>query len=814
MNNNKDMNEIVVGIDLGTTNTCCAIWRNKKIEIIHDINTTKKIIPSIVYLDSNNYLIGNEISNDQKLNPIFTYSDVKRLIGRKFLDPYVQEFKKFLSYPIVSDETGNILIKTYNKYRTPEEISSYILSKIKTITNIYLDKENTKIKAIITIPAYFNDAQRNATKNAAEIAGIECIRMINEPTAAALSYGILGTKTDEERNIIVYDMGGGTLDVSLLNIDEGIFEVLATTGDSYLGGQDFTQTIYTYCIEEFKKKNKLEINEKIKIHHNKLKELKEECENAKIKLSSIDSVLIEIERFWGLVDLKCTFNKSKFQEICQPLLIRALQPVQDIMEISEHGIKKKDITDVLLVGGSTKIPVIQFMLHNFFNIKPSVSNNPDYIVASGAAIQGYLLTHNDNPFSNEIVLVDVIPLSLGVETMNGLFFPIIERNSTIPIKKTEKFTTDTDNETEIEIKIYEGERKLVKDNNLLGTFILQGIEKAIKGVPIIEITFCVDVNGIINVTSKDIRSNSTNEITIINDKDRLSKSDIEALVKEAEQLQNEDYEKKVNIEKKNELSEICTVIVQNLDDAEIKIPQSEKEIIFAEIIHIMENIVDLNNQHLLKKIALLKKKYGTLILDLHNHMDDLDTYQETNISYSNLNGETDNYIPEATIVDAYQNDENDNYDKDSLMKLCNQIWSNLNINNNKDKDFLNYLQEVIMWTNITPNLTDMDYQSKYKEVEINFDKYNTVNSKVKGKPVSDKENYRKELSQLCKLLLHDINNNQLPIGTDFCRELKKLIKNDILIWIKNNKLPKNDKKYIEKIDYINLKCQEYYDLSN
>ncbi len=804
MINIKDMNEIVIGIDLGTTNSCCSIWRNKKLEIICD-SENNKVIPSKIYLDSDKSLVGNEITSIEDLNPIYLYNDVKRLIGRKYTDPYVQDFKSFLSYQIINDEDDNILIPTFNRFRSPEELSSYILSKIKTITNVYLERENSNINAVITIPAYFNDAQRNATNNAAKIAGINCIRMINEPTAAALAYGILGNKNDEERNIIVYDLGGGTLDVSLLNIDEGVFEVQATTGDSYLGGEDFTQAIYKYCIQEFKKKNNIEDQQKIKIHQQKLKKLKILCEEAKIALSSIDSTKIHIERFWGMVDLEFVITQNKFQEICQPLLVRALEPVQQIMEISEHGLSKEDITDVLLVGGSTRIPVIQFMLHNFFNIKPTFSNNPDYIVASGAAIQGYLLSHNDNPFNNDIVLVDVIPLSLGIATSNGVYTPVIERNSTIPIKKTQKFTTDTDNETEIEIKVYEGERKLVKDNNLLAKFLLKDIEKAKKGIPVIEITFTVDVNGIINVTAKDVRSNSKKEITIINDKNKLTKNQIKQLVEEAEKLQKEDYEKKVNIEKKNELKEICLIITQNLDRDEIKIPNKEKEIIFQEIEGIIKNISELNNQHLLKKISILKKKYATLILDTNNEINNLESYQETNISFSNLNEDNDSsFYPEAKIL----NNDNDsvelNEEMDRLMAYINKLWKGMN--QDKDKEFVDYLQKVIMWVNMTTDLTKLDIESKFKEVEINYQKYKTSSN--------FNNNYKIELEQLCSLLLNEISTKQLPLTNHFSDLLKNIIKQDILPWLTKTNLSDDDKQILQKIEFLNLKCQEFYDLSN
>jgi heat shock 70kDa protein 1/2/6/8 len=800
MKNSKTMKEIVVGIDLGTTNSCCALWKNKRIEIITD-HGNNKLIPSIVYLNKNELLVGNEVIDTK---PLFTHNNIKRLIGRKITDKRVQEFKKFLSYPISSDDNNNIIVQTYNGYKTPEEISSIILSKLRTFTNIYLKQNNNKIKAVITIPAYFNDAQRQATNDAAKIAGIDCIRMINEPTAAALSYGILGEKSDDERNIIVYDFGGGTLDVSLLNIDDGIFEVLATTGDSYLGGEDFTQAIYKYVISEFKKNNNINDDEKIKIHHNKLKMLKDSCEDAKIKLSSIEHTNIEVKRFWGIIDLKYKIDKNKFQEICKTLLTRALDPVQEIMDIESHGLSKDDITDVLLVGGSTQIPVIQFMLHNYFNIKPVVSNNPDYVVASGAAIQGYLLTHDENPFSNEIVLVDVIPLSLGIETKNGIFAPIIERNSTIPIKKTQKFTTYTDYETEIEIKIYEGERQLVNDNHKIGILKLKGIEKAAKGVPVIEITFSVDVNGIINVYAKDIRSNTINEITIVNDKERLSKKEIDKLVKEAEEMQKNDYENKVNIEKKNELEQICQVITENLDNSDIKLPDHEKEIIFSEIIEIMNNISNLNNQHLLKKIALLKKKYSTLIINLYNKLNDIDSYESTTISYSNLNEDDSEMssISSAKIID----DGNDSGDckklKEKLLSICNKIWNKLDKNN--DVDFINFLQNVIIWVNTTPKLKNHDIQAKIKEIELNYEKYNC-----------NENNYKEELNQLCLLLLHEINEETLPITTDFSNKLKLYIENDIMNWFnKNSNLDQDNVEYTKKIDEINIQCQKYYDLSN
>jgi len=797
MNINKEMNNscIVVGIDLGTTNSCCAIWKNKKIEIIPDKD--KKLIPSLVYLDKDKTYVGYDALKNC-IKPAYLHNNVKRLIGRKMNDPYVNKFKNYLQYKLKNDSKNNILIKTYNKYRSPEEISSIILSKIKILTNIYLKSNNNKINAVVTIPAYFNDSQRQATKDACEIAGINCIRMINEPTAAALSYGILGKKSDNEKNIIVYDLGGGTLDVSLLNIDEGIFEVLATTGDSYLGGEDFTKEIYNFVVQEFKKENEISNSDKISIHQLKLKELKDECELAKIRLSSIDETLISVERFWGTINLNFNLTRNKFQEISKKLLDRIMEPVINIMKINTHDIKIKDITDVLLVGGATQMPIIQFMLHNYFGIKPSTSNNPDYIVASGAAIQGYLLTNNDNPFSNEIVLVDIIPLSLGIELSNGIFSPIIERNSTIPIKKTKKYTTDTDNETSIEIKIYEGERDLVKDNHKIGNLFLKNIEQGLKGVPIIEVTFTVDVNGIINISAKDIRTKSTKDLTILNDKERLSKKEIDLLIKEAEYFQKTDYERRVNIEKKNELKEICKTIINNLNNDDIKIPNNDKKIIYDEIKNILNNMNSLNNQVLLKKINFIKKKYISLILD-YSKTNDLESYDATNITYSDLNNDKISNV-NVSIIDDEINDIE--ILRNEFIDYINSISDELSyIKNHK---FKHYIENLILWINTDNKIELKSLKKKYKELKEEYTEFKQTNYK---------HDYKNELIILCNVLLDEINTNNIALSKDYSLILSNFLKEN-LNWIKLYEGNNDDHNYRNKIDEINLKCQDFYNKCN
>ena len=797
MNISKMNSNIIFGIDLGTTNSCCSVWINKTLHVIKEKINGKSysLIPSVAYINDDQIIVGNNALNK---NPILTFNNSKRLIGRNFNDNSVSTFQKFLSYNITSNLNGNILISTKKGLKKPEEISAMILAKIKLLAMDFANIKDGTINAIITIPAYFNDSQRRATQDAAKIAGINCIRMINEPTAAALSYGILGKKTDTERNIIVYDFGGGTLDVSLLNIDEGIFEVIATTGDSYLGGEDFTQELFNYIVNSFKNKLNMDSDEKLKIHYEKLKDLKNLCENAKIKLSKIEETNIFIQNFWGTNNLNITINRHKFQEICKDLLERAMKPILDIMNNDE--IKMEDITDVLLVGGTTNIPVIQFMLHNYFNIKPTLSTNPDYIVSAGAAIQGYMLNNQSDPFCQDIVLVDVIPLSLGIETLNGVFSPIIERNSCIPIKITKKFTTDSDNENEINIKIYEGERKLVKDNFLIGNFLLKGIEKAKKGVPVIEITFSVDVNGIINVSAKDIRSESESTITIDNSVNKLSKDQLDKLIVEAEEYQKEDFMKQTKIERLNELNEIKDMILYNLNLKETKLNENDKNLIFDELKEIYSLIDNYDNQDLLHIINKLKRKFSSLILKLDNDTEsDIKFLDKTEMMFSDLDLDTNSTSIPCSKSGFINEDENKS--KDNLIELCNEVLKNLD--KKLDKEFINYIHNIIIWSNVTLHLNDEDYFMKIEEIKINYDKYNTVEQVI---------DYKDELINLCNTLLLDIKRGELPMAEIFCNNLKEYI-NKLLDWANQSKYPNNDENYKTQLERLNIKCEELYELS-
>jgi heat shock protein 5 len=534
--------EIIIGIDLGTTNSVAAIWKKKHLEIITD-KFGNKTTPSIVAFNKYGKLSGYDAKKQLENNPENTIYDIKRLIGKNYSDNTVQEDKKYFTYNITEADNDNIVIKTKygKKIYTPEEISAIILTKIKNISNKYL---NTKIKqAVITIPAYFNDAQRQATKDAAAIAGIECVRMINEPTAAALAYGLNNYNSDI--NVLVYDLGGGTLDTSLLNIFDGAFRVLATDGNSHLGGEDFDEAIFTHVLEDFKKKYP---NCKEEYYYDSLQKLRIECEAAKKKLSTVMDTEINVLGFYNDTEFNIKFDvnfkidRSLFEKICEDLLIEAIRPVDNIMMVAdeEHEISIKDIDEIILVGGSTRIPKIRYMLHSYFGKPPNCSLNPDYIVAAGAAIQGYLLSNSEDPFCKNMVLIDVIPLSLGIGSNNGTMATIIPRNSSIPIKKTQRFTTQEDYQKKVDINIYEGERKLVQDNYHLGKFILTGIEEEKQGVPDIRVSINVDVNGITSVFAVDKKSSSVNKHVISGNKRRLTQKQIDDMIHDAELNELED----------------------------------------------------------------------------------------------------------------------------------------------------------------------------------------------------------------------------------------------------------------------------------
>jgi molecular chaperone DnaK (HSP70) len=831
--------ELIIGIDLGTTNTCAGIWRNNNLEIIPD-EFGNRTIPSFVAYTNISRYIGESAKKQKELNPKNVFYEVKRLIGRKINDPFVEKEKEYFSYEICGDENNNILLKpdlNKDKCFTPEEISAAILTKVKQMAQTYLKRKITK--CIITIPANFNDGQRQATKDASIIAGLDCLRLINEPTSAALAYGLLrrSETSDEEKHIMVYDFGGGTLDVSLLNINNGIFSVLASGGNMRMGGSDFDNRLMSFCIGKFEK----QCGEKIiNISNVSLQNLRLGCEQAKKILSNVVKTQIAVKNFYNDKNLLISITRSDFEKICSDLFLVCLKPIDDVLK--QCDMKINDIDEIILVGGMTRMPRIKELLKFKFGKEPNCSINPEEAIAAGAAIQGFLISNKRDAFSESITILDVTSLSLGVETDGGLMDIIIERGSMIPISQSKIYSTDSDYVDSVLIKIFEGERLLSKDNFFVGEFELTGLELVPRGIPEIEVMFSIDSNGIIVVTAENKKTNDKTTISVTSNKGRLTKEKIDELIAEAEDLEMRDTIEKNKKKYYTTIDKFCNNILHNINNKDIyKLSDDDCVIVANEIKKILDwlkskRFDEFEDDEYETVVTKLRKEYGILIMkgNVETGVKDVEIKEttaiydeesdENNISllFEKIEAEQEGHTglsdPEIAEMKELRN---------TINNICYSLFdliinNSTNISQEHIIELREYIDDSLMWLYVQEKPTKIDYQIKIDEIN---DRCNTVFEEYEKKNINifksdeiieSNTDSRNELENLChvfKLLIDDNNIKSDEFATIINETLE-------FIYLEDEKKYKGDeleifyKQCAEKIITINLFSEKLHQKIN